>query len=214
MQETVAKVQIPVMFIGLVNLLGGWKLKRLGLAINGFVIGGLLIYTYLNNNPDIVQTDLLQDENTLLGISVVGGVLAGILAFFLYNLMALLIGGAIGTTLMGGAWLQVAENVPPQVLVFITTFISAMLMFVIFRLFLVAFSAVIGAALLMLAVPFETLWVIPVAAAGTLIQTGMAWWIGDDIFSNLRGDLRVAVGESFGEILGPFGLLRERQREE
>ena len=207
LRETVVDVRMPVLFIGLINLLGGWKLGRFGLAMNGFVIGGLMIYTYLNN------ADIVEDENTLRAMGVVGGLLTAILAFFLYNLMALLIGGAIGTTLMGGTWLQVAEQVPPQVLVFLTTFASAMLMFVVFRLFLVAFSAVIGAVMLMMAVPFEPLWVIPMVGLGILIQSGIAWWINDDIFRNLRGDLRTAVGESFGEVLGPFGLLRERQKE-
>jgi len=105
--QTVVRVQIPVIFIGLVNLIGGWKLKRFGLVINGFLIGGLMVFTALDN------ADLIQDENVILGIGVVGGLLIGILAFFLYNLMALIIGGAIGTTLMGGAWLQAAESVPP-----------------------------------------------------------------------------------------------------
>lgn len=207
LQDTVAQAQMPVLFVGMINLLGGWKLRRFGLMLNGFVIGGLMLYTYLNTS------DFVQDENTILGMAVVGGIVSGIAAFFLYNLMALLIGGVIGTTVMGGAWLQIAETVPPQLLVFVSTFISAMLMFVVFRLFLVAFSAVIGAVLLMLAVPYETLWVLPVAGLGILMQTVFAWWFNDDIFQNLRGDMGAAVGEAFAEVLGPFGLLRERQRQ-
>ncbi|MFP4323961.1 MAG: DUF4203 domain-containing protein [Anaerolineales bacterium] len=206
LQDTVVDVQLPILVLGLVNLMAGWKLRRIGLVINGFAIGGLMIYTFLLN------ADLGADDNVLVAAGLAGGIIIGILAFFLYNLMALVIGGLIGTTLMGGAWLQVAENVPPQVLVFATTFISAMVMFVVFRLFLVAFSAVIGAGLLMLGVPFEPVWAIPVAILGVLIQTGIAWSIKDDIFDNLRGDLGAAVLESFAEILGPAMLLRERQR--
>jgi pSer/pThr/pTyr-binding forkhead associated (FHA) protein len=127
-------------------------------------------------------------------------------------LMAILIGGAIGMTLMNGAWFQVAESVPPQILVFATTFISALVMFFVFRLFSVAFSAVIGAAILMLAVPFDTLWVIPVAAVGTGIQIILALWMKDDIFKNLRGDFGAALGQAFGEVLGPIGTLRDYQK--
>jgi|GEM_PF-2806116 len=207
-KQTVAEVQIPVIGIGLLNLLAGWRLKRMGLVMNGFVVGGLLFYTFLNTT-DLVT---IEDTNIILGASLLVGLIAGVATFFLYNLMALLIGGAIGTTLMGGAWLQVADNVPPQLLVFATTFISAMVMFVVFRLFLVAFSAIIGAVLLMIAVPYGAFGVVPVAAVGILVQTGIAWWFNDDIFSNLRGDLGAAVGESFAEVLGPMGVLRERQK--
>lgn len=208
LRETVQEVQIPVLLIGVLNLAAGWRLRRAGLMLNGFVIGALLIYTYLN------KADFVEDENLILGAAVAGGAVIGVLTFFLYNLMALVIGGAIGTTLMGGAWLQVAENVPPQLLVFVTTFISAMVMFVVFRLFLVAFSALIGAVLLMVAVPLDAVWVLPVAGVGIVIQSGVAWMLGDDIFRNLRGDLRTAVGESFSEGLGlgVFGVLRERQQ--
>jgi pSer/pThr/pTyr-binding forkhead associated (FHA) protein len=206
LQATVAGVQIPVILVGLLSLLLGWKLKRFGLALNGFVIGGLMLYTYLGDSG------LIPDETFRLGLSIVGAIISGLLAYFLYNLMALIIGGAIGSMLMNGAWLQVADNVPPQLLVFITTFVSALLMFFVFRLFLVAFSAVIGAVILMLALPFETLWVIPVAAIGTGIQMMLALWMKDDIFQNLRGDFGAALGQAFGEILGPIGTLRDYQK--
>jgi hypothetical protein len=206
LQATVAQFQIPVIIAGLITLVAGWKLGRLGLAINGFIIGGLVTYTFLTTSGFIL------DANLMNGAAIAGGIIIGLLAYFLYGLMAFVIGGAIGMTLMNGAWLQIAENVPPPVLAFIITFISALVMFVVFRVFLVAFSAVIGAAILMLAVPFETLWAIPVAAVGIAIQTGIALWIKDDIFKNLRGDLGAALGEAFGEVLGPFSVLRERQR--
>jgi hypothetical protein len=206
LQTTVASIQIPVMVIGALTLIIGWKLGRFGLAINAAIIGGLILYTLLNSSGWIPTAVIM------LGLSVVGGVIIGLLAYFLYNLMALIIGGAIGMMLMNGAWWQMAANVPPMILVFITTFVSALVMFVVFRLFLVAFSAVIGAVILMLAVPFPTLWVIPVAIAGMLIQTVIAFFIHDDIFQNLRGDFGAALSEAFGEVLGPFGVLRERQQ--
>jgi hypothetical protein len=206
LQTTVASVQIPVIIVGAITLIIGWKMGRFGLAINAAIIGGLILYTLLSNSGWIPAVTIM------LGLSVVGGVIIGLLAYFLYNFMALIIGGAIGMMLMNGAWWQIAANVPPMILVFITTFISALVMFVVFRLFLVAFSAVIGAVILMLAVPFPTLWVIPVAIAGMLIQTVIAFFIHDDIFQNLRGDFGAALSEAFGEVLGPFGVLRERQQ--
>jgi pSer/pThr/pTyr-binding forkhead associated (FHA) protein len=206
LQTTVASVQIPVIIVGVLTLIIGWKLGRFGLALNAALIGGLILYTLLNSSGWIPAAAIM------LGLSVVGGVIIGLLAYFLYNLMALIIGGAIGMMLMNGAWWQIAANVPPMILVFITTFVSALVMFVVFRLFLVAFSAVIGAVILMLAVPFPTLWVIPVAIAGMLIQTVIAFFIHDDIFQNLRGDFGAALSEAFGEVLGPFGVLRERQQ--
>jgi hypothetical protein len=209
LQQTVALIQAPVLFVGLITLLGGWKLGRFGLALNGFVVGCLVLYTLLKTTEQIT----LEDETTLRALAIVGGVVAAIAAFYLYNLMSLVIGGAIGTTLLSGTWLNVLDAVPPQLLVFVTTFISAMLMFLIFRLFLVGFSALIGAVLLMLAAPFTAIWVLPIAALGVLIQSGIAWWLDDDIFHNLRGDMRQAAGQAFGEVLGPFSTLREKQRE-
>ena len=206
LQAVVASVQIPVILVGAITLIVGWKLGRFGLAMNALIIGSLLIYTLLSTNGWI------QAETLRLAISVVCGVIIGLLSYFLYNLMALIIGGAIGMTLMNGAWWQVAANVPPTILVFIITFVSALVMFVVFRLFFIAFSAVIGAVILMLAVPFNTLWVIPVAIAGMVIQTVIALWIKDDVFQNLRGDFGAALGEAFGEVLGPFAVLRERQQ--
>ncbi len=208
LQDTIVDAQIPVLVLGLINLLVGWRLRRMGLVLNGFVIGGLVVYTLLLN------ADLGIDQQILVGLGLAAGLAIGVAAFFVYNLIALVIGGVIGTTLMGGAWLQVADNVPPQLLVFVTTFISAMLMFLVFRLFLVAFTAVIGAGLLMLGMPFEPVWVLPVAVFGVLMQTGIAWSIKDDIFQNLRGDLGTAIAESFAEVFGLAWLLRERQRDE
>lgn len=209
LRGTVELVQAPVLFVGLVTLLGGWKLGRMGLAINGFVVGVLMLYTFLKTT-DLIAID---DETTLRGLAVAGGILSAIAAFYLYNLMSLAIGGAIGTTILGGTWLQALDKVPPQLLVFLTTFISAMLMFLIFRLFLVGFSAVIGAALLMLAAPLSAAWVLPLAGLGILIQSGIAWWINDDIFRNMRGDVRQAATQAFGDVLGPFSTLRDKQRE-
>jgi pSer/pThr/pTyr-binding forkhead associated (FHA) protein len=206
LQATVARVQIPVIIVGLLSLVVGWKLGRFGLALNGFVIGGLLLYTFLGDSGWVT------DETFKLGLSVVGAIIAALMSYFLYNLMALIMGGAIGMMLMNGAWFQAADTLPPQILAFITTFVSALVMFLVFRVFLVAFSAVIGAALLMLAVPFQTLWVIPVAAVGTVVQVIIALAIKDDIFQNLRGDFGAAFGKAFGDILGPFGTMLDYQK--
>jgi pSer/pThr/pTyr-binding forkhead associated (FHA) protein len=206
LQATVAKVQIPVIIVGLLSLVVGWKMGRFGLALNGFVIGGLLLYTFLGDSGWVT------DESFKLGLSVVGAIISALLSYFLYNLMALIMGGAIGMMLMNGAWFQASDTLPPQILGFITTFVSALIMFLVFRVFLVAFSAVIGAALLMLAVPFQTLWVIPVAAVGTVVQIIIALAIKDDIFQNLRGDFGAAFSKAFGDILGPFGTMLDYQK--
>jgi pSer/pThr/pTyr-binding forkhead associated (FHA) protein len=206
LQATVAKVQIPVIIVGLLSLVVGWKMGRFGLALNGFVIGGLLLYTFLGDSGWVT------DETFKLGLSVVGAIISALLSYFLYNLMALVMGGAIGMMLMNGAWFQASDTLPPQILGFITTFVSALIMFLVFRVFLVAFSAVIGAALLMLAVPFQTLWVIPVAAVGTVVQIIIALAIKDDIFQNLRGDFGAAFSKAFGDILGPFGTMLDYQK--
>lgn len=208
MLVTVELVKIPLMVVAFLSLAVGWKIGRIGLAINGFVIAGVLIYTYLG------RLDFIPDENWKLGITITGAILSGVLAYFLYNLMALIIGGIIGTMLMNGAWFQVAEQVPPVILVFITTFISALVMFLVFRLFLVAFSAIIGAVILMIAVPFGTFWVIPVAIFGIVCQMVIAVIIKDDIFENMKGDFGAALREAFGDVLGPFGVLFDRQKEE
>lgn len=206
LQATIVQVQIPVLIVGLISLVVGWKLGRFGLALNAVVIGGLMLYTYLADGA------LVTDENFRLGLSIVGAIIIGLLAYFLYNLMALIVGGAIGSFLMNGAWLQISDNVPPMLLVFATTFVSALVMFLVFRMFLVAFSAVIGAAILMLAVPYPTLWVIPVAVVGTVIQMVLAFMLKDDIFQNIRGDFGAAFRQAFGEVLGPVGTLRDYQK--
>ncbi|GAB5491912.1 MAG: hypothetical protein Phog2KO_21270 [Phototrophicaceae bacterium] len=207
LQATVAKLQIPVILIALLSLALGWKIGRFGLAINGFVIGGVVLYTYLGG------VEFVSNENFRIGLSIAVAVVSGLLAYYLYNLMALIIGGIIGSMLMNGAWLQVADKVPPQILVFISTFVSALVMFLVFRLFLVAFSAIIGAAILMIAIPFDFLWVFPVAGLGIAIQVVIAFLIKDDIFQNMKGDFRAALGQAFGDVLGPFGVLFEHQKE-
>src|SRR5215510_6227995 len=47
LQATIAQIQIPVIIVGLISLVIGWKLGRFGLAVNGAVIGGLMLYTFL-----------------------------------------------------------------------------------------------------------------------------------------------------------------------
>lgn len=208
MLVTVELLKIPIIVVAFMSLVVGWKIGRLGLALNGFLIAGILIYTYLG------RLDFIPDENVKLGITIAGAIFSGILAYFMYNLMALIIGGVIGTMLVNGAWFQVADQVPPVILVFVTTFVSALVMFLVFRLFLVAFSAIIGAVILMIAFPFGTFWVIPVAGVGIVCQMVIAVLIKDDIFENMKGDFGAALRQAFGDVLGPFGVLFERQKEE
>ncbi|MGB7341131.1 MAG: FHA domain-containing protein [Phototrophicaceae bacterium] len=205
---TVELMKIPIILVAFMSLVIGWKIGRVGLAINAFVIAAILIYTYLG------RIDFISEVNIKLGITIVSAIFTGILAYFLYNLMALIVGGIIGSILMNGAWFQAVEQVPPIILVFITTFVSALVMFMVFRLFLVAFSAIIGTVILMIAIPFGTFWVIPVAGFGILCQMVIAFLIKDDIFRNMKGDFAAALREAFGDVLGSFGVLRDRQKED
>jgi pSer/pThr/pTyr-binding forkhead associated (FHA) protein len=54
--------------------------------------------------------------------------------------------------------------------------------------------------------------VIPVAAAGIVVQIIIALAIKDDIFQNLRGDFGAAFSKAFGDILGPFGTMLDYQK--
>lgn len=171
-ENAATTLQVVIGLIGLALLLAGFALYEVLVQIIGFVIGGAL--------GAVVGAMLAPDATwlgILLGLITGGSIGAGLSLFFTY--LGLFIAGAFGGVMIfSGIWIALFNSEPGVLLIIMGIIVGGVLMIQLFRLWITALTAVLGAILFGISIGADPGWWLLFFAAGMAVQYGLANAVG------------------------------------
>ena len=174
MQEILLAIRIVLGLLGLALLLVGFALYELFIQIIGFLIGGVLgalAGLLLGNDSDLNWLWML------IGFLLGGGIGAALAIFLTY--LAVFISGAFwGAAITSAVWMSAFESFPEVWAVIIGALVGGCVLILLFRFWITALTAAIGAALFGASLGLEPVWWLLLFVVGMAVQYGAAALLG------------------------------------
>lgn len=148
---------------GIVLLVAGWRVSNLIVVIAGFLIGALIASSLVTTNEMLVEVAAL----------VIGGLVGALLSYFLYYVAVFLLGAYIGIMLTNALASAVGLVPVSAIALLIGGVIGGIVLIGISLEFMILFSALIGAQILVLIFGLSAPWLIVLAVLGVIIQLGL-----------------------------------------
>ena len=145
---------------GIILLVAGWAVYDFIILIAGFLIGGLIAISLVNEPNTIIA----------LIVFVVGGLIGAALGGVLWYLAVFLIGGYIGIVLVRSLMVSLNLGIPDDIVLLIFMVVGGVLLLAISFQLLVVFSAIVGAQMVALGFGLGAEWVILLAILGIILQ--------------------------------------------
>jgi hypothetical protein len=156
-------MRVIMIVVGLVLLVAGWRVYEFIIVIAGAMVGAAIASSLV----------VSPDATTNLIVLLVGGVIGALLSFFLYYVAVFLIGVHFGILLTNGLATTLSlQPVSPLVLL-IGGVIGGIILLGLSFQFLIILSSLVGAQLLVVALGLPTIWILPIALIGILLQFGL-----------------------------------------
>ena len=191
-EAAVTIVRLILAIAGLALLVAGWKIYRFAVALPGAVLFGVLGLglTYADTDSWILA---------ILGLSL-GAVVGGFLALALHALVVFLLGGLLGSVLIGGLYGAVTDAFPPAFLLLIAGIMGGVALLWLSRAWTTALTSAIGAFLFTLGIGAPFAWILVFFVLGIVVQYRVAHAIGDQLLipAWLGGVAAEAAGGGIG----------------
>ncbi|MCC6616367.1 MAG: hypothetical protein IT320_23035 [Anaerolineae bacterium] len=154
-----------VLFVigGIVLLLAGWRVYDFIIVLAGAVVGGTIATALVGGDSAVVD----------LAAFIIGALLGAGLAIAFYYAAVLLIGAYVGIVLITALYAALGSTPASDIVLLLGAVVGAVIMLALSFEFLVLFSALLGAQLLVYGLGLDTIWILLLALAGAVIQFGL-----------------------------------------
>jgi hypothetical protein len=149
---------------GIVLLLAGWLIHDLIIVIAGFLIGGLIALSLVNESNAAIALILF----------LIGGIIGAAVAYFLWFAAVFLIGGYIGLVITRSLALAFGFTPVSDMALLVGLVIGGLILLILSFEFLIIFSAIVGAQMVAVGFGLGVEWVILLAILGVIAQFVLA----------------------------------------
>lgn len=151
-----------VLFVigGLLLLIAGWRIYDFVIVLAGAVIGGTIAAALVSGNSAVVD----------IAAFVIGALLGAGLAIVFYYAAVLLIGAYVGIVLITALYAAIGAAPASDIVLLLGAILGAVIMLALSFEFLVLFSALVGAQLLVYGLGLDPIWILLLAVIGAALQ--------------------------------------------
>ncbi len=174
---TISVLRLAYIVGGLILLVAGWRVHRLALGIGGAIVGATFALSFVP--PD---SGLFIELIALL----IGGVIGGALASFVFYLGVFLLGAYIGLLVTAQIWLVAFGVQPGLIAQIIGALIGGFLLLALSFELVVLVTAAAGAVMLAQAFNLQLIVALVLLVIGVLIQAAIARRSGRSAFRRRR----------------------------
>lgn len=174
-------IRVLFVVLGVLMLFAGWRIYEFIILLAGVLIGAS------------IATALVPPDDTVLQFAalLIGGLLGGLLAFFLYYAAVFVVGAYIGITLFAAIATAITNEPVSAFVLLLGALIGGILLLGLSSELLVLISALVGAQLLTLGLNLPPVWTFFFFLFGVIVQIAAARHYGVSLRRRPNRSLRL-----------------------